>query len=149
MHGPCVHSFFPDVMHRAYGEDRLSAALSAIAPRTRTRRLAASNHWGDAMCARNASPWITRSSPDLDGELIDFVLCKALILGTAENAIRRKLHSLRFFHNSGITPTYARTPSWAPYVSGSVVWSILRIRISVYWKMAEGATTVNCDKGYV
>ena len=88
----------PGITYRTCGEDRSPDVLAGIAPRTRTRYLEAWRPWGDCICARKASPWATRSSPDWDDALFDFALFEARIVGNAANTIRCKISSLRFWH---------------------------------------------------
>ena len=93
-----ARNFPPLLMRHVYGDGMLSAVLSGISHRAMSRYPGARHHCEYFTRARNASPWITRSSPDWDDAPIGFILFEARILGNAEKAIRFKIASPRFRH---------------------------------------------------
>ena len=72
--GPC--EFSPQLIRRVFGEDRLAAVLSGIAPDARTKYLGSWRHCDSCNSSRGIAPWIIRTSPDWGDLLIDLILLK-------------------------------------------------------------------------
>ena len=83
---------------RTFGIDRMYAILSGIAPSTRSRYESGWKHWQLFMTTRNKSPWIIRSGPNWDGNLIDFLMFESKIIGNAAPTIRGEVSAIRFWH---------------------------------------------------
>ena len=85
-------------MRQVYGQDRLAAVLSGVAPATRARYVTAWNHWGKFMQGRQLSPRIWRTSPDWGDNLIDYIAFESEILANAPNTISGEISGIRFWN---------------------------------------------------
>ena len=93
-----THGFFPSLMTQTFGQDRLSAVLSGIAPGTRTKYLTAWRHWEKFVTGRQMSPWIWRVSPDWGDNLIDYIMFETKVVAPAPNTVSGEISGIRFWH---------------------------------------------------
>ena len=109
--GPSIvsgtHEFFPRMMGRVMGQDRMAAVLSGAAPGTRKRYLTAWRHSEQFMKDRHLPPWIWRVSPDWGDHLIDFVMLESKIFPNAPNTISGKISGIRRWHLLEGMPDFA------------------------------------------
>ena len=104
---------FPNFTGQVFGQDRLSAVLSGIAPSTRMRYLQNWTRWESFMAGRQQSPWIWRTCPDWGDNLIDFILFGAKVVSNNPGTIRGRFPSIRFW-----------PPCWACQISPWGGWAL-------------------------
>ena len=94
--GPC--EYFPRMLQSVFGEERLAAVLSGIAPSTRSKYINHWRHWESFTSGRGMEPWIVRTSPDWDDVLIDFILFETRVMGNTVDVVKVKIPGIRFWH---------------------------------------------------
>ena len=80
------------------GADRIHAILPGIPPCTQDRYLSAWRHWVGFMHGQGGNHWVARRRFNWDGDLVDFMLFEAKMMGNASPAIAGKISSVRFWH---------------------------------------------------
>ena len=90
-------AYSPTTMRQAYGQDRLSAVLSGVAPGARTRYLTAWHRWEQFMLGRRKTPLYLAHEPDWGDSLTDYIMFESKILANAPNALSGKISGIRFW----------------------------------------------------
>ena len=93
-----TRDFFPSLMRQVYGQDRISAVLSAVSPGTRTRYVADRNHWGQFIRGSQLAPCIWRTIPDWGDNSIDYIMFESKILANAPDTIGGEIAGIMFWH---------------------------------------------------
>ena len=94
---PSAVEFSPSPIKQITGGEKLHAMLSGVAPATRKRYLSAWNQWAYFVTMRERPTWLTKTGPNWDEDLIDFITFETHVVKNTSATTRVKISAIMFW----------------------------------------------------